>query len=986
MSSRKKPAGTEAGKNDRHHADDPQLIVGIGSSAGGLEVLKDFFAAMPPDSGMAFVLVSHLSPDRESMLPGILQESTEMEVKQAEEKMKVAPDHVYIIPPDKELVIFRGRLQLLRRQKGDGHHRPVDTFLRSLAEDRQRGAAAIILSGTGTDGSQGVKAVKEQGGLVLVQDSQSAKFGGMIDAASKTGIVDHVMTPQQMPECLVDYLHHLNNSASPEEADENESLEHDLHKIYAMIRSSTGHDFSLYKKNTILRRIERRMFVHQLATIGDYVDYLDDSEKEIGILFKELLIGVTSFFRDEELFDKLRNQYLPELLQGKEDGDAFRVWVPGCSSGEEVYSLAMILSECLEEQGTALHLQFFGTDLDEEAIGAARAAVYPDSIGLDVDARRLKRFFTKEKNCYHIKQFIREMVVFAKQNVVKDPPFTRIDLLSCRNLLIYFGPQLQQNLLPVFHYSLRQDGMLVLGSSENLGTAAENFSVIDKKWKIFRRQPDHGDMAAAMKFPRGNAAGGERVRRSVKTAEAAKNEVDARLFRAILSQSGLPTCVVVDDESELVYTHGRTGRYLEPAEGEVSTNIVKMARPGLEAPLINGIQKMSSERTEIKQNNIRVKDNGGYHDINLILRPLPEVKGGRRGLMLVIFEEIGKGQKQPRTEPEQPEKPEEEFTRDNLKQLQDELRYTRENLKSTVEELETSNEDLVTTNEELQSANEELQSTNEELETSKEELQSLNEEASTVNSELESRIDELVSANDDIKNFLAATEIATIFLDSALKIRRFTPKMTKFFRITGSDVGRPIGHFSSTLKNVDIQELAQQVIDTIERHESVIQDQEGQKYRLCIRPFRTTENVIEGVIITFENVTEFKKMVDSLAESEESWQKLVEHAPFGLFVVSDERIKYINPEGLRIFGASSARELVGTLARERVAEQSRQRFQKQIGHRDSTWRTASVDSEKYLHLDGSTIECLSSATPVDYKGAPATVFYLRCKSGDASPA
>ncbi len=952
-------------------------VVGIGSSAGGLEALTQFFTAMPLDSGLAFVLVSHLDPKHTSMLPELIQNKTKMPVHQITDNMHVAANQIYVIPPDKELAILHDSLQLLDRKKTDSLHRPIDAFFRSLAEDQGNKAIGIILSGTGTDGTLGIKAIKAHTGLILVQDKDSAKFDGMPTNAAATGLADHILPPGKMPEQLMHFLHHYNKVEKAMQHIEEDKINRILQKIFVLIRSVTGHDFSQYKKNTIRRRIERRMYVHQIDTIDQYVEYLQESEPEVFNLFHELLIGVTSFFRDGETFRLLKEKYLLNLLHNKPDGYDFRIWVPGCSSGEEVYSLAIVVQECLENLGRNINVQLFGTDLDKEAIHTARAGIYPDSISLDVSPERLEKFFNKVNGHYQIKKNIRGMAVFAEQNVIKDPPFTKLDMLSCRNLLIYFGPELQEKLLPTFHYSLRPGAILLLGTSENIGRATDQFNLLNKKWKIFERRSNHDSNTPLIKLPPHRSAERTSTENTAMPTKTSGDIATIRLLKAILSQSGLPICVVVDDKADLIYAHGRTGRFLEPAEGEASNNILQMARPGLKAGLTNVIHKMSAERAEISIKNLRVQNNGDSQDVNLIARPLPDMQSGQRGLMLITFDETvhKKEKKPPRKSTEYPSDKNEDATDQDTKRLKDELRYTKENLQTTIEELDTSNEELKSANEELQSANEELQSTNEELETSKEELQSLNEEASTVNAELQGRIDELVSANDDIKNLLDATDIATLFLDIDLSIRRFTPLIARLFHLTPSDIGRSIEHFATTLQNVDIKKHAGQVLRNLEKYESVVVDNRGQHYRMRIRPFRTVGNVIEGVVVTFEDVTEFQKMVDALAESEASWQELVEHTPVGIFVLTGENFSYVNPTGCEILGASSPKQLLGTTIIDRLHEESRERWLEQLQSIENERITLPGSKETYRRLDGSTIDCDVSVAPIVYKGKQGAVIY-----------
>ncbi len=863
---KEKQAQVNTGKSSREKVKKPAAvatnapfpIVGIGASAGGLEAFEAFFTAMPPDSGMAFVLVTHLDPSHASILPELIQKKTTMPVKQVTDNMTVEPNQVYIIPPNREMAILNGTLQLLEMTRPRGINLPIDTFLRSLAKDQAGNAVCIILSGTGTDGTLGLRAIKGEAGMVMVQDLDSAKYDGMPRSAVATGLVDYVLAPAMMPDQLLSYTRHtIKAPPAAEIAAEDISMGNALQKIFILLRAKTGHDFSLYKKNTICRRIERRMHVHQIDKISDYVRYLQTSDREITTLFKELLIGVTNFFRDPEAFEILKSTYLPHLLKDKPDDYVLRVWVPGCSSGEEAYSIAIIFQECMDAIGRHFNVQIFGTDIDESTIAVARAGLYPQSISADVNPERLKKYFSKVESHYQIKKNIREMVIFAPQNVIKDPPFTKLDLLCCRNLLIYFGPELQKKLLPIFHYSLKPDALLFLGTSETIGQATDLFALQEKKWKIFKRKVT--TMAGLPTLSFSNLATASKKRQKETSPQLGKiKEIDTLLLvKTILAQSDLPPSVIIDDQANIIYIHGRIGRFLEPPEGETSINILEMARPGLKAGLSRALRKMTSDNRETVIEKLQVKDNGGYTKINLVVRPIPDLRAGLYGLLMVTFKEVASpGDTMTDKAGRQSKKKKSE----DVRELEEELQYTKENLQSAIEELETSNEELKSTNEELQSTNEELQSTNEELETSKEELQSLNEESSTVNAELQHRIDELSKANDDLKNVLDATEIATIFLDIDLGVRRFTPKVTELIPLVVTDIGRPISHFSSRLKGIDLPTFAHKVLKDLARQEVVVDSDNGRSYQMRIRPYRTVNNVIDGVVITFTDITELKQL------------------------------------------------------------------------------------------------------------------------------
>jgi len=811
---------------------------------------------MPAAAGFAFVLVVHLDPTHISILPELLQKRTKMRVCQIEDGMQVERDHVYVIPPNKDLTILHGALQLMELTQPRGRNLPIDSFFRSLAKDQERNAACIILSGTGTDGTLGVKAIKGEVGMVMVQDEESAKYEGMPRSAIATRLVDYVLPPAEMPRQLIKYTKHATQKTAPRIAPADGPVPAALQKIFVILRTRTEHDFSLYKKNTICRRIERRMNVHQIDDIADYVRYLQESEREASILFKELLIGVTNFFRDPEAFQTLQAQFLPDLLGGKPEDHAVRVWVPGCASGEEAYSVGIVLHECMEQLGRHFHVQIFGTDLDEDAINVARAGVYPESIMVDVKQERIKRYFTKEEDGqYRVKKLIREMLVFAPQNVIKDPPFTKLDLLCCRNLLIYLGTELQRKLLPIFHYSLKPQGVLFLGSSETIGPTTHLFALAHKKWKIFRRKPSAPGAHPVLDFPAQPESYEARDLEVPETVQRAEQLSALQLVETILQQSDTPPCAIINDTSNVVYIHGRTGRFLEPAEGKASVNIVEMARRGLKKELAAAIRQVTTHKQEAVFRGLQVDYNGGKLFLNLTVKPILE-QIAMRGLMMVVFEETATPTKQ---EERKPTPPPTKRKSKSVEELDQELQFTRESLQTTIEELETSNEELKSTNEELQSTNEELQSTNEELETSKEELQSLNEESATVNAELQARIEELAQTNDDMKNLLDSTEIATVFLDTDLRVRRFTPKATELIPLTAADFGRPIKHLATTLKDTDLDECGQKVLKDLAVQEDEVKSQDGRCYVMRVRPYRTVANVIDGVVITFQDVTAFKQ-------------------------------------------------------------------------------------------------------------------------------
>jgi two-component system CheB/CheR fusion protein len=859
-------------------------VVAIGASAGGLEAFEAFFKAMPADSGMAFVLVAHLDPTHTSLLPELVQKCTQMKVFQIRDGVRAQQNCVYVIPPNKNLTLLNGAFQLLDFPTPKGLNLPIDIFFRALATDQGPRAVCIILSGTGSDGSQGLRAIKDKMGMVMVQSEASAKYDGMPRSAISTGMVDVVLSPEEMPSWLMKYIRLSVPGATRPMGSVEASISDALQKIYALLRMQTNHDFSLYKKNTICRRIERRMHIHQMDDVAEYVNALQNSPSEVNILFKELLIGVTNFFRDAKGFEALRDTWLPELLDGKPEGYTVRVWVAGCSSGEEAYSLAIVLQECMQRLQRHFQVQIFGTDLDEAAVVRARAGIYPESIQADVSAERLKNFFIKEADGrYRIKTTIREMLVFAAQNVIKDPPFTKLDIISCRNLLIYLGPELQQKLFPMFHYGLRPDGILFLGSSESVGKAAGLFAVLDKKHKIFKRTAEGAGVPLVLSMPVRSAIVAAPV---VSFSEGIQKmeEISAiQLVETILRQSNTPPCAIIDDACNVIYIHGRTGRYLEPAEGRMSANILEMVRPSLKAVLAAAIHKVAQHKQEVTHRGLCLGGDEQNRSLTLIVRPILE-QSVMLGLMMVVFQEVVEVVKKGQTVPEitPPEK------RRTAEELEQDLRRTKENLQATIAEMETTNEELKTANEELQSANEELQSTNEEMETSKEELQSLNEEASTVNAELQSRIDDLSKTNDDIKNLLDSTEIATVFLDEALCVRRFTPRATEIIPLTGTDEGRPISHFLTRLVHVDLAEYGERVLKDLAVQEVEVQSKDGRTYIMKVRPYRTANNAIAGVVITFEHITDRKQVEKRLHESEEVYRTILQTALDGFVVLNEQ--------------------------------------------------------------------------------------------------
>ncbi len=821
-------------------------IVGIGASAGGLEALEQFFRHVSANSGMAFVLVQHLDPSHVSLLTEILQRTTAMPVTEALDGISVEPNHVYVIPPNREMAIFHGKLQLSVPNEPRGQRLPIDAFLRSLAEDQQENAIGIILSGTGSDGTQGLRAILGAGGVTLVQEPITAKYGGMPSSAIQAGCVTQVLAVEKMPEALQLSVRRFGVQNQTYIDSKKTS---GMNRILMQLRTRTGHDFSLYKKSTITRRIERRMLHHAIEDTDIYARFLKENPAEVIAVFKELLINVTGFFRDTDAFGILQKDVLPELCKDKAEQSSFRVWVAGCATGEEAYSIAILLKELMEENHHEFKVQIYSTDLDDEAIAIARTGIYPHNITRDITPERLRRFFSKEDTGYRIKKEIREMVVFAIQDALKDPPFTKLDLLSCRNLLIYLGPELQSQLIPVFHYALRPGGILFLSPSESIGNHTQFFFPIDRKWKFYRAIHSPTSARAVITSALSWAAGpGGKIPEEVMTKPKETNF--AELTRRVLLQCFAPASVVTDYKGDILYVHGETGKYLRPAPGQASLNVIEMAHEGLELELRAAIRTATNEGIPTLSSEIQVKTNGGFTTVNLSVRPLTSYDNNQN-LLLVSFQEVAS----PKTvKPGQKHvtKPAESG---RIEELERNLAYLKENYQATLEEQQASNEELKSANEEMQSTNEELQSTNEELETSKEELQSVNEELITVNSELQAKIEQLADMQNDMKNLLDNTHIGTVFLDGRLIIRRFTREATNIYRLVPSDVGRPLSDIKSNLAGEELLIQAQSVLETLIPFEQEVQTHHGLWYLLRIQPYRTLDNVIEGVVLTFTDIS-----------------------------------------------------------------------------------------------------------------------------------
>ena len=880
MTARKKKANLAAPAVDAVAplAPAPFPVVGIGASAGGLAAFEAFFSAMPADSGVAFILVQHLAPDHKSMLVELIARHTRMQVFEVEDGMVVQPNCIYVIAPNFDMAFINGALQLLPPGAPRGHRCPVDFFFRSLAQDHHARAIGIVLSGTGSDGAQGIRAIKGEGGMAMAQNSESTQYDGMPRSAVATGLVDFVLAPAKMPAQLMAYINHaftdhasaaLSQSTAPVLR-----VDDTLKKIFVLLRAQTGHDFSGYKVNTIHRRVERRMAVNQIVQKDDYILYLRKNPAEVDALFRDLLIGVTSFFRDPDAFRALEDEAIVRLLSNKAASAPIRVWVPGCSTGEEAYSIAILLQERMDALKTSFKLTVFATDLDSAAIEHARAGVYPASIADDISPERLARYFTEEPGggFFRINKLIRDILVFSEQSVVKDPPFSRLDLISCRNLLIYMGPELHKKLMPLFHYSLNQAGFLFLGTSESVGEFVELFATLNRTQKLFQRKDDGSTQRLSLTRFLPKVAG-----KNAAPSRAGRAGIDAATqFRDLAEQTLLqhytPVGALVNERGDIFHIHGRTGMYLEPAPGEAELNILKMARQGLRPALSRALHKAATTHEAVSCIDLRVKTNGDYSAVNVKVQPVA-TDVSDQPLFLVVLELAGLPSSEPPraasiltvaagADERAPE------ISAQVAALKNDLKEKEEYLQTTTEELETSNEELKSANEEMQSINEEMQSTNEELETSKEELQSVNEELATVNAELQGKVSDLSLANNDMNNLLAGTGVGTIFVDHHLRIQRFTPAITQVMNLIATDVGRPIGDIVPNLKGYpDFVTDVRQVLDTLVPKLLDVQNTTDKWFALRIRPYRTLENVIEGVVVTFSDITELKEARDVLQES-----------------------------------------------------------------------------------------------------------------------
>jgi len=851
---------------ERSRSDDGFLIAAIGASAGGIEAVTELMQNLSVDTGMGFVVVQHLDPKHQSILTELLAKKTSMPVEEVTDGMRVQRNHVYVIPPNASMSVSDYVLRIGPREEGRGMYTPIDHFMRSLAGAQGSQAIGIILSGSGTDGTLGMAEIQAQGGVTFAQDDTTAKYDGMPRSAIAAGCVDYVLPPKGIALELARIARHPYVSRDGDTAVQAVSTEGaGLNSIFQLLHRSTGLDFSHYRQTTILRRIQRRMVVHKVDRLKDYVKYIQTHPEEIKALYQDMLINVTSFFRNPKVFDSLKTEIFPEILKNWRPEATIRVWTPACASGEETYSMAIALLEFLGDKVAQTPVQFFGTDVSESSVAKARGGVYPENIQQDVSPERLGRFFVKVEGGYRISKNIRDMCIFAQHNVLNDPPFSQMDLICCRNLLIYLEPVLQNKVIALFHYAARPGGYLVLGTSEGVGTGTNLFTPVDRAHKIFLkkttglRQP----VTFSLSHP-GERTEYASMRIPTKQPESAWNYLEAQkeFDRRLLSQYS-PATVFVNEDLEIIHTRGNVSRYLKLAPGRASLSILKMAREGLLLDLRNAIGKAKKDSVPVRKSNVRMKNGNGdgkseerssrrSHPERIVrFEVVPVSIGNLKELYyMIVFQDETSESPRARDSQRVRTERESEASSAHVAKLEQELAAAKEYLQSVIETQEATNEELQSANEEILSSNEELQSTNEELETAKEELQSANEELTTVNDELRSRNVEITQVNNDLTNLFGSIDIAVVMIGSDLTIRRFTPKAQKYLGLIPGDLGRPLLNINPTIEIPDFQALVLQVMSTFRPVEKELKDKKGGSCQLRILPYRTADNKIDGAVIT----------------------------------------------------------------------------------------------------------------------------------------
>lgn len=886
--------GGRAGDEDDAAAK-PPLIVGVGASAGGVQALQTLFAGMPDDLGLAYVVILHMAPQLPSELNHILSARTKMTVTTVQGETKLEPNHVYVIPPDRELTISDHTLTASAFSEPPGRRMPIDVLFRSLARHHSDGFA-IILSGAGADGSLGVKAVKEAGGIVMVQDPNEAEHASMPNAAINTGVADVVLPASELGARLGELARSPHQKpTAPVNGDEEI-----IRRVLAHVKVRTGHDFSKYKRSTVLRRIQRRAQVARRDGLDDYYNFLRDNADEAPALFADLLISVTAFFRDPEAFDALAAQVIPRLFDGKEAADQVRVWVPGCATGEEAYSIGMLLLEEASRREVRPEIQVFGSDLDGNGLAVARDGRYPLSIEGDVSEERLRRFFSRDSDQYQIKRELRDIVLFAGHSLLRDPPFSRIDLISCRNVMIYLERDLRQQLISTFHYALNPNGFLFLGASESADHQDGYFKVLEREAHIFQAVVGRGERLPSLPRLIGTPSTAE-LSQPPRSAAPARPPVEGVGHSDALEQTAPPS-ILVDESHHAIHLSGTAGRYLQPSGGPLSADIIELARPELRLDLRAALYRAFERNEGSLSMPILVRFNGDSRRVYLQVRPVKQgdERAPRRAIVMFIEGEAVEDNF------EAAEPADERTSSEAVRRLAEELRLTQARLRTTREESEAANEELRAANEELQSINEEYRSTSEELETSKEELQSVNEELQTVNNELKLKLEGVSRANSDLQNLMAATDVGTLFLDQSLRIKRFTPRISDLFSVTTSDEGRPITNFTHQLDYDGLAADARAVLRNLTAIEREVKSRTEQWFLMRVRPYRTLDDRIDGVVVTFVDITERLRIEQALRESEERLRqemRLVELSQTPIFVWDlDEGILQWNRGSEQLYG------------------------------------------------------------------------------------
>lgn len=844
-------------------------VVGIGASAGGLEAIEAFFDKMPSDTDMAFVVIQHLSPDFKSLMDELLARHTEMPIHRVEDGIEIQPNEIYLIPPKKEMVISNGRLLLTDKDPTGSLSLPIDIFLRSLAQDRGEKAVAVILSGTGTDGSRGIVEIQKWGGLIIVQDENTAKFDGMPKSAIATKTADFVLPPESMPETLLKFVKEPQKRDRLQNAKSAYQQTGEFPEIFSMLRDKYGIDFAFYKPTTVGRRIQRRISLNSFSKVDDYIEKLKKEPEELSLLYHDLLIGVTKFFRDKEAFDTLAENVIDKLVQQTTTEEGIRIWDAGCATGEETYSLAILLHEAITEKKLPMNIKIFATDVHRESIDTAANGLYSSESVENISDQRLARYFLKKNDKYQIQPELRQMIVFAEHNIVNDPPFTKIDLITCRNLLIYFQPIAQKKVLSLFHFSLKPQGYMFLGPSETLGELENGFDTIDHHWKIFHKTKDVL-LPRSVRFPLGPSLDVQKLSAPATTRNTGISDLRlAKAYDALLSKH-VPPSLLVNERHELIHTFGNAADYLRQSSGRATLNILSMVEGDLRIALAAAMQRAAKEKSNVTYKGIRQQTTQGEKHLMLTVEPL-SIKSSDSTYLLISIEEV-KPIKPIKEKTDQHSFNAGQESQHRIEDLEEELQYTREHLQAAIEELETSNEELQASNEELLASNEELQSTNEEL-------HSVNEELYTVNGEYERKIHELTQMTNDMDNLLRSTEIGTLFLDRNLRIRKFTPAIADSFQLLPQDIGRPIEHISYNVNNGEkmLSDITE-VLNTGQSSEKEVQNRNGRWYLKRVFPYLNEHKEIQGVVITFIDISNIKRVQVELEESESRYSRAVKVA------------------------------------------------------------------------------------------------------------